>query len=227
MVNDLDGPIVKFTKRTLRDFPNQTVALYKAMIWRDKYFYVAIFITTVLLVRGLTFIIHTFDTLPLIVLFTGMYYILSAVMILIVEQTSRDRSRVSDFDMREAYGNLTHVAYWVQNIVDGVRQHSHMNSSQFAFELMMISIVMAIVLPKIPMDAIVWILVVLILLGPGLIYSWGNHQPIAQPPAQPAAQPAAQPVDQPVDQPSERYVPPPPRRNVPRYDDRSLPSKLH
>jgi len=209
-----DGPIVKFVKKTLVDFPNPTVALYRAMIWEDKIFYVPILIGSVVLVRGLLYIIHTFDMLPLVLLFAGMYLIMSAVVVFVTEKTAGAQSNVDPAKMKDAYDNLTAAAYWAQNVTDGFRQRNTFDSSRLAFELMMIAIVMAIILPMVSIDAVVWLTFVFVMLGPGLLYSWRNRQP--------PSPPAAVPDDQ-TDHQS--YVPP--RRNVPRYEDRSLPADFH
>jgi len=224
IVNDVDGPIVKFTKRTLHNFPKQTVGLYKGMVWQDKIFFFVFFVTTVCLVRALLYLIHTFEIFPLILLFVGMYYILSAFVLLIFEQAANKPAQVDDLDFRDAYYKLTRCAYWLDRHVDGVRQHSRQSSAQFHLEVMTILIVLAIVLPMVSFDAIVWLTVLALLLVPGIVYSWGGHR-YDQP--QPQAQPIDQPRENPNPQPVEQPVGAAPRRNVPRYNDRSMPALHH
>jgi len=212
-VNSFDGPIVQWTKRTLRDFPQFSVKLYMALIWRNIISFFFVFIIIVCAVRGILYVVHAFDFFPLVFMAIGVWFLLSAaVTSLLAGGALNSQSRPSDADLKETSDAVIGLSYSIQRYWEGVDQHRRMHETQFTFELMIVGIVLGIVLPMVSFDAIVWLCVLALLILPGIYHSWFVSQ--SAPPAQAPA----------PDQPPQDNAPP--RRNVPRYSSSTAPVGL-
>jgi len=214
--NDLDGPIVLWTKGTLRQFPVLSVKLYEALTWQNIVSYFFVFCIGVAFIRTLLYLFHAFETIPFILLMTGIFFVSSALLETVVNHplvvNARNRNLPSDSKSKEAFDSYIRISYSVQNSWNGVMQHRRLHNTQFAFELMVVFVVLIIVVPRISFDAFVWLTVLAFLVVPGIYHSWIASEAMP-PPAGDSHQQAPPPVP---DRPA--------FRNVGRYESNSVPA---
>jgi len=145
---------------------------------------------------------------------TGAFFLLCATIHAIQSKGVSEGSGIeTDPESKKIYNYYISFSCKIQTSWDGIIQHRRLHYESYAMELMIIIMVLAMIIPRVPLETIVYPIMLFLFIFPGVYFNWIVAESTAP------SHPDRIEPDEPLEEPPVQA----PRRTVPRMEASTAP----